>query len=118
MGSPIMFPLRFPIARFQDVILATARRLDCSDVDLLHLHHRIERTLGGSRIGIGYRFCQSQRRNLPGQAPLVLAPATRTLFAAVTDNRVPVPIRFGLVSGCDLKRECFAVTDESGKVLA
>jgi hypothetical protein len=32
-----------------------ARRFDCSDVDLFHLHHRIERALGGSGIGIGYR---------------------------------------------------------------
>ena len=88
-----------------------ARRLDCSDVDFFHLHHRIERALGGSAIGIGYRSCQSQRRNLPGQAPFVLAPAARTLFAAVADNRVPVTISFGLVSSCDLKRECFAVLE-------
>jgi len=30
--------------------------LDCSDVDLFYLHHRIERALGGGGIGIGYRF--------------------------------------------------------------
>jgi len=83
-----------------------ARRFDCSDVDLFHLHHRIERALGGSGIGIGYRSRQRQRRNLPGQAPFVLAPAAGTLFAAVADDGVPVTIRFGLVSGCDLKREC------------
>ena len=29
--------------------------LDCSDVDVHHLHHRIERALGRSRIGIGDR---------------------------------------------------------------
>src|SRR5215203_3384510 len=93
-----------------------ARRLDCSDVDLRHLHHRIERALGDSGIGIGYRLAQSDRRNLPGQAPFVLAPAARTLFAAVADDRVPVTIRFGLVSGCDLKRECFVVL-ESGSAI-
>src|SRR5512139_1001963 len=98
-----MFALRFRAARFEDATSTGARRLDCSDVDLFHLHHRIERTLGGSGIGIGYRFRQSQRRNLPGHAPFVLAPAACTLLAAVADDRVPVTIRFGLVSRCDLK---------------
>src|SRR5262249_8649612 len=41
----------------------------------------------------------------------VLAPAARTLFAAVPDDRVPVPISFGLVNGCDLKREGFVVLE-------
>jgi hypothetical protein len=49
--------------------------------------------------------------DLPGQSPFVLAPAARTLFAAVADNRVPVTISFRLVSGCDLKRECFVVLE-------
>jgi hypothetical protein len=57
----------------EDAILTAVCRLDCSDVDLFHLHHRIERALGGGGIGIGYRFRQSHRRNLPGQAPFVLA---------------------------------------------
>jgi hypothetical protein len=78
-------------------------RLDCSDVYLFHLHHRIESAFGGSGILIGYRFGQSYRRNLPGQPPFVLAPAAHTLFAAVADDCVPVTIRFGLVSGCNLK---------------
>src|SRR5580765_8833253 len=60
-----------------------ARRLDCSDVDLSHLHHRVERALGGGAVGIGDRPGQSDRRNLPGQAPFVLAPPARALFAAV-----------------------------------
>src|SRR5205085_12560438 len=81
----------------------SACRFDRSDVDLFHLHHRIERALGGSGIGIAYRFCQRQRRNLPGQTPFVLAPAARTLFAAAPDDRIPVPISFGLVIGCDLE---------------
>jgi hypothetical protein len=78
---------------------------------LCHLHHRIERALGGSGIGIADRLCQRQRRNLPGQTPFVLAPAAHTRFAAVPDDRIPVPIRFGLVSGCDLERECFVVLE-------
>ena len=106
-----MFPLRFRDARFEDATSTAARRLDCSDVDLFHLHHRIERALGGSGIGTGYRFGQSDRRDLPGQSPFVLAPAARTLFAAVADDRVPVTISFGLVSGCDLKRERFVVLE-------
>ena len=82
-GPPVMSALRFRDARFEDATSAAARRLDCSDVDLFHLHHRIERALGGSGIGIGDRFGQSDRRDLPGQSPFVLAPAARTLFAAV-----------------------------------
>jgi hypothetical protein len=100
----------------EDATSTAARRLYYSDVYLFHLHHRIERALGGSAIGIGYRFCQSQRRNLPGQAPFVLAPAARTLFAAVADDRVPLTIRFGLVSGSDLKRECFAVLEDGSAI--
>src|SRR4249920_1789385 len=93
-----------------------ARRFDCSDVDLFHLQHRIERALGGSGVGIGYRSRQSDRRNLPGQAPFVLAPAAGILFAAVADDGVPVTIRFGLVSGCDLKGECFVVLERGAAI--
>ncbi len=111
-----MCPLCFRDARVEDATSTAARRLDCSDVDLFHLHHRIERTLGGSGIGIGNRFHQSDRRYLPGQAPFVLAPAAFTLLAAVADDCVPVTIRFGLVSGCDLKRECFVVLERGPAV--
>src|SRR5678815_786504 len=93
-----------------------ARRLDCSDVDLFHLHHRIERALGGSGIGIGDRFRQGDRRYLPGQSPFVFAPAARALLAAVVDNRVPVTIRLGLVSSRNLKRERFAVLERGSAV--
>src|SRR4051812_14829061 len=85
--------------------------LDGRDVDLFHLHHRIERTLGGGRIRIGYRLAQRDRRDLPGQSPLILAPTARTLFAAIADDGVPVTIRFRLVRSCDLKRERFAVLE-------
>jgi hypothetical protein len=100
----------------EDATSNAACRLDCSNVDLFHLHHRIECALGGSAIGIGYLFCQSQWRNLPGKAPFVLASTARTLFTAVTDNRVPVTIRFGLVSGSDLKRECFAMLEDGSTI--
>src|SRR3954452_23663046 len=80
-----------------------ARPLDCRDVDLSHLHHRVERALGGGAVRIGDRFGESDRGNLPGQAPFVLAPSARTLFAAVADDRVPVAVGFRLVGGCDLE---------------
>src|SRR5262245_34622361 len=89
---PVMFPSRFRGAPLQDAASTATRRLDRSDVDLFHLHHRIERAPGGSGIGIGYGSRQSQRRNLPGHAPFVLAPAARALLAAVADDRVPITI--------------------------
>src|SRR5438552_14772553 len=97
-------PLVLPKPRVEDATSTAARRFDCSDVDLFHLHHRIERALGDSGIGIGNCLGQGDRRDLPGQSPFVLAPAALTLLAAIADNRVPIAIRFGLVSGCDLKR--------------
>src|SRR5437016_7871961 len=95
--------------RCPDAPSTAACRFDRGDINLGHLHHRIERALGGSAIRIGYRLGQGGRRNLPGQAPFVLAPAARALLTAVGDERVPVSIRFGLVSGCDLKRERFVM---------
>jgi len=49
-------------ARFEDATSTAARRLDCSDVDLCHLHHRIEGALGGSEIGISDRLRQGLLR--------------------------------------------------------
>jgi hypothetical protein len=43
-------------------------------------------------------------------------PAARALLAAIADDRVPVAIRFGLVSGCDLKRERFVVLERRSTV--
>src|SRR5207237_359628 len=89
----------------EDTASAPPRCLDCRDVDLFHLHHGVEGAPGGSGIGVGDRFRQCDRRNLPRQSPLVLAPAARALLATVANDRVPVAIRFGLRLGCDLKRE-------------
>ena len=86
------------------------RRLDCGNVNLFHLHHRIERPLGGIGIGIVDRSRQGDRRNLPGQSPFVLAPAARALLTAVADDGVPVAIRFVLVNSRDLKRERFVMS--------
>src|SRR5688500_5144862 len=90
--------------------------LDCGDVDLFHRHHRIEHALCGSAFGTGVRFRQDDRRNLPVQSPFVLPPAALALFAAVSDNRVPVTIGFGLISGCDLKRERFVVLERASAI--
>jgi len=100
----------------EDATSTAARRFDCRDVELCHLHHRIERALGRSTIGVGDGFRQGDRRNLPGQSPFVLAPAARTLPAPVADDRVPVAIRFGLVSGCDLKLECLVVLERGSAI--
>src|SRR5262249_19838152 len=40
----------------------------------------------------------------------------RTLLAAVADDRVPVAIRFRLVSGCNLKRERLVVVERGAAV--
>ena len=55
---------------------------------LLHAHHRIERALcfiaaGSERLG------QNARRDLPGDAPLVFAPAARTLCCWASTDITP-----------------------------
>src|SRR5262245_27476963 len=107
--TPITATLPLSGSRASDS--TAARRLDCSDVDLFHLHHCIERAFGDSGIGIGDCAGQDDWRNLPGQSPSVLAPAARALLASVPDDCVPVTIGFGLVGGGDLKRERFIVLE-------
>src|SRR5665213_1180706 len=50
-----------------EVTLAASRCLDFSDVDLPHLHHRIERTRGDRGVRISDRLHQGDRSDLPGQ---------------------------------------------------
>src|SRR5262245_62408607 len=76
--------------------------LDRGDVDLLHRHHRVEGALGLAAAG-RERVGQDARRDLPGQAPAVLAPAAIALLAAVLDDRVPVAVRLVLVVRGDLE---------------
>src|SRR5207247_6419736 len=83
---------------------AAARRFDRGDVDLLHAHHGIECALCFIAAG-RQRLCQHARRDLPGDAPLVLAPAARALLASIADNSVPVAVGLLLIIGGDLKRE-------------
>src|SRR4051812_42783950 len=90
---------------------ATAsRRLDRGDVDLLHAHHRVKRALcfiAAGREGLG----QHARRDLPGDAPLVFAPAARALLTAIADDSVPVAVRLLLIVGGDLEQEGFVMVD-------
>src|SRR5690606_23154577 len=84
------------------VASATPRGLNRGDIDLLHGHHRLEsapRFLTPCRE----RFGQNPRRDLPGHAPLVLAPAARAFLATIADDRVPVAIGLFLIVGRDLE---------------
>src|SRR5574338_1359088 len=91
---------------------------DRGDVDLSHLHHGFERALRRRSIRIGDRGRQGAWRDLPRQSPLVLAPAACAFLTAVSDNRVPQAIRFGLVLGRDLEREGLAVFERRPPVQA
>src|SRR3954447_462075 len=82
--------------------LPAPRRLDRSNINLPHAHHRLERALclvtpGGKRLG------QHARRDLPRHAPLVFAPTARTLLAAIADDGVPVVVSLLLIVGGDLE---------------
>jgi hypothetical protein len=98
-------------------ISAAPRRFDRGDVDFLHAHHGIECALCFIAAG-GHCLCQHARRNLPGDAPLVLAPAARTLLAPIADNGVPVAVGLLLIIGGDLKRESFVMLERGTAVEA
>lgn len=92
-------------------LLATNRRFDCGDLDFPHRHHGIERPLGGGAVGAGVGPGQRDGGDLPGDAPLVLAPAAVALLAAVVDDGIPVTIGLGLILGGHLERERLVVLD-------
>ena len=92
-------------------VSAASRGLDGGDVDLAHRHHRLEDALGHGRVGVGIAFGERARRDLPRQAPAVLAPAAFAFLAAVVDDRVPQSVGLGLVVGGDHERERFAVLE-------
>ena len=87
---------------------AAPSRLDRGHVNFLHIHHRSKRafcfnTAGSQRLG------QRTWRDLPGDAPFVLAPTARTFLAAITDDGVPVAVGLLLIVSGDLEREGFAM---------
>src|SRR3979490_1170320 len=98
-------------------ISAAPRRFDRGDVDFLHAHHGIECALCFSAAG-RHRLRQHARRDLPGDAPLVLAPAAATLLADIADNGVPVAVGLLLIIGGDLKRESFVMLERGTAVEA
>src|SRR3546814_13237686 len=76
---------------------AGPRGFDRRDVDLLHRHHRVHRTLGGGAIGTGRCIEQRARGDLPRKAPAILAPAAHAFLATIADDRVPIAIRLFLL---------------------
>src|SRR5215210_4318000 len=68
--------------------LAGGRSLNRRNVDLAHRHHRLERALCLRLVGVGRKLEQHARRDLPREAPFVLAPAASAFLAAVADDRV------------------------------
>src|SRR5206468_6959101 len=85
------------------------------DVDLLHRHHRLEGALGLSATG-RHRVGQRARRDLPGEAPAVLAPTARTFLAAVANDRIPIAVRLRLIVRGDLEGERLAVPERRAPV--
>src|SRR5262245_19473099 len=80
---------------------APPRGLDRGDVDLLHRHHRREGPLC-LVASCCHGIRQHARRDLPREAPAVLAPSALTLPAAIADDRVPIAVRFLLIVRRDL----------------
>src|SRR4051812_35593126 len=96
---------------------AAPRRFDRGDVDFLHVHHGAECALCFIAAG-RHRLRQYARRDLPGDAPSVLAPAALALLAAIADNGVPVAVGFLLIIGGDLKRESLVMLEHGTAVEA
>src|SRR5207249_1071066 len=64
------------------------------------------------------RLGQHARRDLPGNAPLVLAPAALALLAAIANDGVPVAVGLLLIVGGDLEREGFVMFERGSAVEA
>ena len=61
---------------------------------------------------------QHARRDLPGDAPLVFAPAALALLAAIADDGVPVAVGLLLIVSGDLEREGFVMLERGTAVEA
>ena len=96
---------------------AAPRRLDRGDVDLPHGHHRVERALCFVAAG-RHRLGQHARRDLPGDAPFVLAPAARRFPGRHCRRSRSSSGRSLLVVGGDLEREGFVVLERGPAVEA
>ena len=70
--NPGVLELKTHCEKLRKKAAAQAALLDRSDIDLRHLHHRLERGLGSRRIRIGDRVNQDAWRDLPRQAHLSL----------------------------------------------
>src|ERR1700757_1669787 len=55
---------------------------------------------------------------MPGNAPLVFAPAARTFLPAIADDGVPVAVGLVLIVGGDLEREGFVMFERGTAVEA
>src|SRR5262249_4822076 len=64
----------------------------------------------------GERLGQHARRDLPGNAPLVFAPAALAFLPAVADDGVPVAVGLVLIVGGDLEREGFVMFEHRAAV--
>lgn len=97
-------------------LVAPARRLYGGDIYLAHLHHGLEGAPGGLGVGIRDRLGEGQGGDLPGDTPLVLAPAALARLTTVIYDGVPIAIRLGLGLRCDLEREGPAVADPGAAI--
>ena len=79
---------------------APHRLLNLRHVDLAHVHHGVEGAFGFFSA-FAERVREDPWRDLPGDAPLVLAPAAGALLPAVADDGVPVAVGLRLVGGVD-----------------
>jgi hypothetical protein len=96
---------------------AAPRRQNRGDIDLLHPHHRFKGAPGFTTASL-QRLDQHARRDLPRDAPFVLAPAARAFLPAIADDRIPIPIRLVLIVSRDLERKGFIVFERGTAVEA
>lgn len=80
-------------------------RFDGGDVDLFHCHHRVEDPFGDRGIGMVVPSVRALGVICQDSPHLSFAPAALALFAAVTDDRVPVAVGLFLIFYRDLERE-------------